>query len=100
MFSWWPEVKNPPAKAGDTGDMGRSPGGNREPTQYSPGKSCGQRRLADIIVHGVWRVGHSTHACSRRFYIGNFTFQAHGKEERKEIGGRNYKDHFIGEITA
>ena len=50
-------VKNPPASTGDTGSVlgsGRSPGGRAwQPTPvFLPGKSHGQRSLADYS-HGV-----------------------------------------------
>ena len=54
-------VKNPPANAGDAGDMGsiprlgRSPGeANGYPTPvFLPGQFQGQRRLVGYIVHGI-----------------------------------------------
>ena len=49
------EVNNPPANAGDTGDMGLIPGVRKIPWKrkwqpapvFLPGKSHGQRSLAD-----------------------------------------------------
>ena len=62
MAQW---VKNPPAKAGDIGDMdlipglGRSPGGgNGTPLQYSCLKNPMDRGAWGATVHGVTRVGH------------------------------------------
>ena len=53
-------VKNPPAKAGATGDMGsvpllvRSPGGgNGNPLLYSYLENSMDRRAEQAIVHGV-----------------------------------------------
>ena len=50
-------VKNPPAKAGDTGsipDSGRSPGeGNGNPLQYSCLENPTDRRVWRVIVHGI-----------------------------------------------
>ena len=56
-------VKNLPVNAGDVGlipGLGRSPGErNGNPLQYScPGKSHGQRSLADYSPWGHKRVGH------------------------------------------
>ena len=57
MAQW---VKNPPAKAGDTGDVGsvpgvgRSPGeGNGNPLQYSCLDNRMDRGVWQAIVHGV-----------------------------------------------
>jgi len=54
-------VKNPPASAGDTGDVGSIPGsgrcpggGNRNPLQYSCLENSTDRRA---ITHEVARVG-------------------------------------------
>ena len=53
-------VKNPPANAGDTGEVGsipgleKSPGGRKgNPLQYSCLKSYGQRSLVGCRAHGV-----------------------------------------------
>ena len=52
-------VKNPPANAGDTGDvgpipvLGRSPGGDGNPLQYSCLENSMDRGLA-----GYWPWGH------------------------------------------
>ena len=53
-------VKNPPAKAGNAGDMGwipgsrRSPrGGNGNPVQYSCLENSMDRGAWQVIVHGV-----------------------------------------------
>ena len=52
-------VKNPPANAGDTRDMGsipgsgRSPGGNGSPLQYSCLENSMNRGAWWAIVHGV-----------------------------------------------
>ena len=62
-----PVVKNPPASAGDAGDVGLSPGsgrslgeGNGNPLQYSClGNSHGQRRLTGYNPWGYKRVGHN-----------------------------------------
>ena len=56
----FPVVKNPPAKAGDTGDSssipgsGRSPGGgNGNPLQYSCLENSMDRGTWQATVHGV-----------------------------------------------
>ena len=54
-------VKNLPANAGDTGDMGSIPGWGKIPWRrkwqptpvFLPGKAYGQRSLACCVVHGV-----------------------------------------------
>ena len=55
-------VKNPPANVGDAGsipDSGKSPGRNGNPLQvFLPGKSHGQRSLADYKSMGCQRVEH------------------------------------------
>ena len=58
-------VKNPPANAGDTGDMGsipgsgRSPGvGNGNPLQYSCLENPKDGGALWATVHGSQRVGH------------------------------------------
>ena len=58
-------VKNPPANAGDTGDLGslpgpgRSPGGgNGNPLQYSCLENPVDRGAWQATVHGVTRVEH------------------------------------------
>ena len=58
-------VKNPPASAGDAGDLGsipgsgRSPGeGNGNPLQYSCLENPMDRRAWWATVHEVERVGH------------------------------------------
>ena len=68
----FPVVKNPPANAGDTGDVGsipgleRSPGGGHgNPLQYSCLESSMDRGDWQATVHGVaksWRQ-LNTHAC-------------------------------------
>ena len=62
MAQW---VKNPPANAGDTGDMdlilglGRSPGGgNGNPLQYSCLKNPMDRGGWLTTVQSVQRIGH------------------------------------------
>ena len=62
-----PVVKNPPASAGDAGDVGLSPGSGRSlgegignPLQYSClGNSHGQRRLTGYNPWGYKRAGHN-----------------------------------------
>ena len=58
-------VKNPPASAADTGDVGSIPGLGRSPAGESgdspvflPGGSHGQRSLAGYKSTGLERVGH------------------------------------------
>ena len=62
MAQW---VKNPPANAGDTGDMdlilglGRSPGGgNGNPLQYSCLKNAMDEEPGGLQSMGLQRVGH------------------------------------------
>ena len=59
-------VKNPPANAGDAGDMssspgsGRSPGGGHDnPLQYSCLKNPMDRGAWWAIIHGSQRVRHN-----------------------------------------
>ena len=59
-FSGNSVVKNPPAKAGDTGDVGsisgseRSPGAeNGNPLQYSCLENSMDRGACQAIVHGI-----------------------------------------------
>ena len=67
------QVKNPPANAGDTGDMGlipgsgRSPGrGNGNPLQYSCLENSMNRGAWWATVHGVTKsqARLSMHACN------------------------------------
>ena len=57
-------VKNPPAKAGDSRDMGSISGSGRSPRKWHPapvflpGKSHGQRSLAGYSPWGHKRVRH------------------------------------------
>ena len=55
-------VKNPPANVGGSGlilRLKRSPGeGNGNPV-FLPGKSHGQRSLADYSLWGCKRIGHN-----------------------------------------
>ena len=69
-------VKNPPANAGDIGDMGSIPGlgtspggGHGDPLQYSCLENPMDRGAWWAIVHGVTNIQKqlkqlSTHACS------------------------------------
>ena len=64
-FSGGAVVKNPPANAGDTRDVGLIPGsgsspevGNGNPLQYSCLENPMDRGAWQAIVHGVARVGH------------------------------------------
>ena len=62
-----PEVKNPPADAGDTRDLGSIPGSERcpgeghgNPLQYSWLENPMDRGAWRGTVHGVARVGHDS----------------------------------------
>ena len=59
-------VKNPPANAGDTGDVGSIPGsgrsigeGNDNPLQYSCLGNPMDRRARGLQFVGLQRVGHN-----------------------------------------
>ena len=58
-------VKNPPANAGDTGDVSSIPGSGRSaglengnPFQYSYLESSTDRGVGLATVHGAQRAGH------------------------------------------
>ena len=52
-------VKNPPANAGETGDVGLMPGGgNSNPLQYSCVENLMDSGAWRATVHGVQRVGN------------------------------------------
>ena len=76
-------VRNPPANAGDTGDMGsipglrRSPGrGNGNPLQYS----C----LGNLMDRGAWRA--TVHGVPKSWTrLSNFTFTFHFHALEKEM---------------
>ena len=80
-------VKNPPANAGDIGDMGSIPrlgkspgGGHGTPLQYSCLENPMVRGAWQVAVHGVAHIQTqlkqlSTHACSgmtETFWISHF----------------------------
>ena len=60
-------VKNPPADAGDSGDIAPNPCVGKIPWRrkwqptpiFLPGESHGQRSLADYSAMGLNRVGHN-----------------------------------------
>ena len=60
-------IKNPPANAGDAGDMGsfpglgRSPGGvNGNPFQYSCQDNFNGQKTWRATVHGLQKIGHDS----------------------------------------
>ena len=63
-------VKNPPAKAGDTRDVGSIPGSGRSPGEgngnplqvFLPGEFHGQRSLADYSLGGCKEFDTTKHA--------------------------------------
>ena len=59
-------IKNPPADAGDTRDVGLIPGlgrfpgvGNGNPLQYSCLENSMDRGAWHAVVHGVAKIGHN-----------------------------------------
>ena len=81
-------VKNPPAKAGDTGDAGSVPvlrrypgGGNGNPLQYSCLENSRDRGAWQATVHGVereWDTTEQSSNNSNNWYKGMKSFFSSG----------------------
>ena len=80
-------VKNPPAKAGDTGDAGSVPvlgrcpgGGNGKPLQYSCLENSMDRGARQAVVHGVEKESDMTEQSnnSNNWYKGMKSFFSSG----------------------
>ena len=107
MYYGFPDgsvVKNPPANAGDTGDMGSIPrsgrcpgGGNGKPLQYSYLENSRDRGAWQATVHGVaktqtWLSMHA-HMIYDIFYLLKFIFLSLSIEKIKNKDEFSSKEH-------